>query len=99
MDENNVDLLDTDGFDMLNGKSLFVHYTNYRSKYTEEENKKLTEKYTNFLIDYTTNKEDEIVIAYPEENSIFIDNENFKMIGNSSYYIFEKGLKNKEDIN
>lgn len=42
MDNNNVGIKDTRGFDYLNGISLFVHYTNYRSKYTEEENKNLT---------------------------------------------------------
>ena len=96
MDENDVALEDTKGFNLLNGKSLFVHYTNYKSKLTEEENKKLTEKYTNFLIDYTINNEN--VIAYPEENTIFIDGDNFKMIGQSSYYIFEDGNKEKIDI-
>lgn len=95
MDDNNVNLEDTEGFDILNGKSLFVHYTNYRSKFTEEENKTLTEKYTNFIIDYTI--KNETVIAYPEENSIFIDGEDFKMIGDSPYYIFENGIKEKID--
>ena len=93
MDDNNVNLVDTEGFDILNGKSLFVHYTNYSSKFTEEENKSLIEKYTNFIIDYTI--KNETVIAYPEENSIFIDGEDFKMIGDSPYYIFENGIKDK----
>jgi len=97
MDDNSVDLIDTKGFDILNGKSLFVHYTNYRSKFNEEENRTLTEKYTNFLVDYTTNNE--TVIAYPEENTIFIDGNDFKMIGDSTYYIFENGNKDKIDIN
>lgn len=96
MDENDVELKDTKGFNLLNDKSLFVHYTNYESKLTEEENKALTEKYTNFLIDYTINNEN--VIAYPEEDTIFLDGDNFKMIGQSSYYIFEDGNKEKIDI-
>ena len=96
MDNNNVDLDATTGFDLLNGMSLFVHYTNYRSKYTEEENKILTEKYTDFLIDYTIKNEK--VIAYPEENSIFINGDKMKMIGKSSYYIFENGIKERVDI-
>jgi dipeptidase E len=96
MDENDVELKDTNGFNLLNGKSLFVHYTNYKSKLTDEENKELTEKYTNFLIDYTINNEN--VIAYPEENTIFIDGDSFKMIGNLPYYIFKDGNKEKNDI-
>ena len=39
MDNNDVGIKDTSGFNYLNGMSLFVHYTNYKSKYTEEENK------------------------------------------------------------
>lgn len=96
MDDNNVGLKDTTGFDLLNGKSIFVHYTNYSSKYTEEENKTLTENYTNFLIDYTT--DNEVVIAYPEENTIFINDDIFKMIGEKPYYIFDKGQKEKIEI-
>ena len=96
MDKNDVQLEDTNGFNFINDKSLFVHYTNYKSKLTEIENKELTEKYTNFLVDYTIKNEN--VIAYPEENTIFIDDDNFKMIGTSSYYIFEDGNKEKIDI-
>lgn len=96
MDENNVMLKDTKGFDLLNGISLFVHYTNYRVKFSEEENKILTEKYTNFLIDYSINKEK--VIAYPEEDTLFINDDNIKVIGKSAYYIFEDGIKKKIDI-
>lgn len=53
MDDNNVEIKDTNGFDYLNGISLFVHYTNYRSKYSEEENKNLMKKYTDFIVNYT----------------------------------------------
>lgn len=96
MDENSVSLEDTKGFNLLNGKSLFVHYTNYKSKFTEEENKLLTKKYTDFLIDYTSNNEK--TIAYPEEDTIFIDGGNIKIIGKLPYYIFENGTKKKIDI-
>ena len=96
MDNNDVDIKDTSGFNYLNGMSLFVHYTNYKSKYTEEENKKLMEKYTNFIIDYT--KENEKVIAIPEEDTIFFDGNNLKVIGELSYYIFENGEKESVEI-
>lgn len=96
MDKNTINLKDTKGFDLLNGKSLFVHYINYKSRYTEEENKMLIEKYTKFLIDYTINNEN--VIAYPEENTIFIDGDIIKMIGKSSYYTFNDGIKEIIDV-
>lgn len=93
MDENNVMLEDTRGFDILNGISLFVHYTNYRTKFSDEENKTLTEKYTDFLIDYSLNNEN--IIAYPEEDTLFISDDNIKVIGKSAYYKFEDGIKKK----
>ena len=96
MDNNDVGIKDTSGFDYLNGISLFVHYTNYRSKYSEEENKKLTKKYTDFIVNYT--KKNEKVIAFPEEDTIFFDGKNIKLIGELAYYIFENGEKEKVEI-
>ncbi len=96
MDNNEVGIKDTSGFNYLNGISLFVHYTNYKSKYTEEENKSLMKEYTNFISDYT--KENEKVIAIPEEDTIFFDGENIRVIGELPYYIFENGKKEKIEI-
>lgn len=96
MDTNDVDLKDTKGFNLLNDNSLFVHYTNYRSKLSEEENNKLTEKYTDFIVEYT--KKNERVIAIPEEDTVFFDGKSIKVIGELSYYIFENGLKEKKEI-
>ena len=97
MDKNDVKLEDTKGFNLLNEISLFVHYTNYKSKLTEEENKKLTKKYTDFIVKYT--KDNEQVIAYPEEDTIFFDGIDIKMIGNFPYYKFENGMKKIIDVN
>ena len=96
MDNNEVGIKDTSGFNYLNGISLFVHYTNYKSKYTEEENKSLMKEYTNFISDYT--KENEKVIAIPEEDTIFFDGKNIRVIGELPYYIFENGKKEKIEI-
>lgn len=96
MDDNDIGIKDTSGFDYLNGISLFVHYTNYRSKYTEEENKKLTKKYTDFIVNYTKNNEK--VIAFPEEDTVFFDGKNIRVIGELAYYIFENGEKEKIEI-
>ena len=89
MDNNDVGIKDTRGFNYLNGISLFVHYTNYKSKYSEEENKNLMKKYTDFIVNYT--KENEKVIAIPEEDTIFFDGKDIKVIGELAYYIFENG--------
>jgi len=96
MDNNNVGIKDTSGFDYLNGISLFVHYTNYRSKYSEEENKDLMKKYTDFIVHYT--KENEKVIAFPEEDTIFFDGMDIKVIGELSYYTFVNGKKETMEI-
>ena len=89
MDDNNVNLKDTKGFNLLNNKSIFAHYTNSK---TEE----IHNKYTNYLINYS--KEHEEVIALPEEDTIFIDNE-IEIIGNRPYYIFKDGIVEKREIN
>lgn len=96
MDNNDVGIKDTSGFDYLNGVSLFVHYTNKRSKYTEEENKNLTIKYTDFIVNYT--KKNEKVIAFPEEDTVFFAGNNIRVIGELAYYTFENGKKEKIEI-
>lgn len=96
MDNNDVGIKDTSGFDYLNGISLFVHYTNKRSKYTEEENKNLTIKYTDFIANYT--KKNEKVIAFPEEDTVFFDGNNIRVIGELAYYTFENGKQEKIEI-
>lgn len=96
MDDNDIGIKDTSGFDYLNGISLFVHYTNYRSKYTEEENRNLTKKYTDFIVNYT--KKNEKVIAFPEEDTVFFDGNNIRVIGELAYYTFENGKKEKIEI-
>ena len=80
MDKNDVNLGDTKGFDVLNGVSLFAHYTNNEEK---------TKEYTEALQDYTTNHEQ--VIALPEEDTIFINGDDIQVIGNKDYYKFKAG--------
>ena len=89
MDRNDVSLIDTKGFDKINGKSIFAHYTNSK---TEEIHK----KYTDYLIEYSTTNE--IVIALPEEDTIFIDNDKITIIGDRPYYEFNNGIIDKKDI-
>ena len=91
MDRNDVNLLDTKGFDALKGKSIFAHYTNSK---TEEIHK----KYTDYLTEYSKNHEE--VIALPEEDTIYINDNNIYIIGYRPYYEFRNGEINmKETIN
>lgn len=64
---------------------------------SKEENKTLTEKYTDFIIDYTSNSER--VIAIPEEDTVFFDGNDIKVIDKLAYYIFENGKQEKIEIN
>lgn len=89
MDRNDVNLDDTKGFDKLNGKSVFAHYTNSK---TEE----INQKYTNYLIDYSITNE--TVIALPEEDTIFVTEDNISIFGDRPYYEFDNGIINKVDI-
>lgn len=73
-----------------------MHYTNYKFRLSEEENKNLTEKYTNFITEYTSSNEK--VIAIPEEDTILFDGKNIKLIGELPYYIFENGKKEKKSV-
>ncbi len=89
MDRNDVGLVDTKGFNKLNGKSVFAHYTNSK---TEEIHK----KYTDYLVEYSTTNE--TIIALPEEDTILVDNENESIFGTRPYYEFNNGVINKLDI-
>ena len=88
MDDNDVNLKDTKGFNVLNGISLFAHYTN-------EETPELHEKYKKYLLDYSLSNEQ--VIALPEEDTIFINNGEFTILGTRPYYKFINGIENKID--
>ncbi len=85
MDDNDVNLKDTKGFDVLEGKSIFAHYTN---EYTEEGHI----KFKNYLTNYSLNNED--VIALPEEDTIFINDNEITIIGHKPYYVFNNGVEN-----
>ena len=93
MDENKVGLVDTKGFNVLNGKSIFAHYTNRSHKLTDEENDQIEKKYTDSMLEFSKNVGP--VIALPEEDSILIDGDSVEIIGNLPYYEFENGEINK----
>ena len=85
MDSNDAMLKDTSGFNVLNGKSIFAHYTN---EHTEEAHI----KFKKYLANYSSNNED--VIALPEEDTILIDDNQITIIGDRPYYVFENGIEN-----
>lgn len=87
MDENDVALKDVHGFDLVNGYSIGAHYTNKGDEFTEM----ATEHFLQFS---KTSK----TIALPEEDTIFLDNNHFEIIGDRPYYIFENGEIEKMNI-
>lgn len=89
MDDNDVNLIDTKGFNVLNGKSIFGHYTN-------EDSQEAHERFKEYLLNYSLSKEE--VIALPEEDTIFIDDSNISIFGDKPYYEFKDGIENKVDI-
>lgn len=86
-DENEVGLIDTKGFDVLNGISLLCHFTN-----RDEEKIKYN---TEFCLNLSHKRK---IIALPEEDTIFINGENIEVIGTEPYFIFDKGNMIKVDI-
>ena len=96
MDRNSVGLTDTKGFDVLNGVSIFPHYINKKEKLSEEKNKERIEKFTDAIILYSKTNND--VIAIPEEDTIFINDDNYEIIGSKEYYMFSKGIKEKIEL-
>lgn len=84
MDENEVDLQDTTGFNSIFDFSLTAHYTN--------KNEVKTETATEYLNQYSKTKP---VIALPEEDSLYTDGNIVKIIGTRPYYIFNQGKKQK----
>ena len=97
MDENQVNLIDTKGFDVLSGISIFPHYMNSKSKLTDEQNKARMDKFTNEIVQFSLVNGD--VYAIPEEDTIFIDGNNVEIIGTKNYYVFKNGSKQEIKIN
>lgn len=89
MDANDVNLVDTKGFNVLSGKSIFAHYTN-------EKTSEVHEKYKQYLSSYSSNQEE--VVALPEEDTIFVNNGVFELIGSRPYYEFITGKENVKEI-
>lgn len=89
MDPNEVALADTKGFNVMNGISIFPHYTNKKSKLTDEENLNRLNNFTNAIKEFSVIMGD--VIAIPEENAVFIDDNKLEILGNRPFFYFKKG--------
>lgn len=89
MDSNDVGLIDTKGFDVLEGMSIAAHYTN--------ENEEKTILATESLKDYSLRNQTKI-IALPEEDAIFVDGDSVEIIGTRPYFIFDNGNVTKFGI-
>lgn len=79
-DSNEVNLQDITGFDILNGISILCHYTNETPE-KDAQNKQ-------YLLELSQHRTS---VALPEEVTLFVNNENIELIGNKSYYLFDKG--------
>lgn len=97
MDQNDVMLEDTKGFDCIEGISIFPHYINYSSKLNQEENEKRIQTFTNAIKDFSLKNGK--VIALPEEDAIFINDSRYEILGSEPFYICEKGKMIKHELN
>ena len=86
-DDNEVNLIDINGFNMINGYSLLCHYTN-----RDEEKIELSRKY---LLELSKTKK---VYALPEEDTIIIDDNKTIFVGSKPYYEFINGEEIKHEI-
>lgn len=96
MDENEVNLIDTKGFDILNGKSVFAHYTNTESELNAEENEIRTQRFTNYL--YSVSNKIGDIVALPEEDTIFVNGNTIEIIGSKPYYVFKAGTRIRKEL-
>lgn len=79
-DANEAGREDISGFDVLSGISLLCHYTNGTPEKDNERKEYLLELSRQMKI-----------IALPEEDTIFINEDTVEVIGTRPYYFFENG--------
>ena len=82
--------------DVLSGISIFSHYTNKKSKLTEEENEERLNKFTKSIIHFSQSVGE--VIAIPEEDAIYVNNSSIELLGTRPYFTFKNGLVDKFEI-
>ena len=77
-DDNEVNLKDINGFDILNGISIVCHYTNESMDVERKQ----------YLLKLSRHR---TVIALPEETTLFFNNNDIEVIGNKPFHLFDKG--------
>ena len=87
-DKNEIDLKNINDFNMIKGYSLLCHYTS--------RNEDRTKKSTKYLLELSKQKP---IIAIPEEDTIYITDNSIEFYGNSTYYIFKKGIREEKISN
>ncbi len=80
LDENEVGLKDTEGFDILDGISVFCHYTAGSEEENERSRQYLTEA-----------SGQQYLTALPEEMTLFVNDGTIEAIGDCSFYCFRDG--------
>ena len=84
-DKNDVNLEDITGFNMINGYSLLCHYTS--------RNEDRTKISTDYLLELSKQKP---IIAIPEEDTIYVNDDLIEFYGNKPYYVFRNGTKEEK---
>lgn len=86
-DDNEVGLVDNTGFNLLKGYSLLCHYTNRENDRTEISK--------NYLLGLSNTKP---IYAIPEEDTIYVSDDNIEFFGSKPYYEFKNGTMNEHLI-
>lgn len=81
-DYNDVNLLDTDGFNFLFDYSILCHYTNRDSEHD------LTN--TRYLTNISETRK---CVALPEEVTLYVNDDDIQVIGDKPFYVFEDGIR------
>lgn len=81
-DPNDVQLAETQGFDVLSGYSLLCHLNrNDGIKFNRDKN-------SEYLIEFS---KDNKIIYLPDDDTIFVNNNKITIIGDSDYRVYENG--------
>ena len=80
----------------MQGVSIFPHYTNKKSKLTEQENEVRLNKFTTSIVKFLKSVGE--VIAIPEEDAIYINDAKVEILGTRPYYTFKNEISQKYEI-
>ncbi len=81
-DENNVNLIDTSGFNMAFGAGIGAHYTNRPPAKTKAQE-----------ANYTALSYQMPIVALPEECTLYVDKNVVRVLGDRDWYLFKSGKR------